>query len=317
MIAHGLLRAALLGASLAAASAAGAAPTEWWVVCGRFEGGHTLALELTITDVGPGERNAAAVGSWIAPNGVVTPFRKARASGGWQSAGTRLTLDDIVFDRASPRATLRADKRRIHLELGFPLGAQPIARHDFAGGAWHQELWASAAPAHASVRLEGTAAPLELSGVVAMSHRSIAGAESELALRRFEAFSLASRTRLYVAEVASARRSERWTLAERDGAIFSESFERSPAAPVGKGVPARIELAGERARGRFEAGRELVAYDPLAELPGPVRFLVSLAIRLRSAWMASPFDVTVRGASSGLRLRGTAIASYTFYGQGD
>jgi hypothetical protein len=252
----------------------------------------------------------------VAPSGQVTPFRKARVSRDWERAGSKLTIGDIALDRATPRASFSAQKKRIRLELDFALGAHPIATREFAGGAWRQELWASGAPAHAKISLEG--GPYQdISGVVALSHRVISGGESELAVRRLEVFSLAPGTRLYLAEVSSARRSERWTLAERDGVFFGESFEQLPGVPRGRGVPARLELAGERARGHVDAGRELVAYDPLAELPGPVRFLVSLAIRLRSAWMASPFDVTVRGASSGLRLRGTGIASYTFYGQGD
>ncbi|MFI5321741.1 MAG: hypothetical protein ACHQ6V_19365, partial [Myxococcota bacterium] len=61
----------------------------------------------------------------------------------------------------------------------------------------------------------------------------------------------------------------------------------------------------------LSAGAPLASYDPLADLPAPIRFV--LGLRLRSAWMASPFAIDVREGARAARREGTAIASYTFY----
>ncbi len=317
--ARSLAWALVLLLAAGAASAAQAAPTEWWVIAARFDSGESLVFELTLTDQGPGERNAAAVGHWVAADGKLTPFRRAMRGGSWKNGanGRRIDLEKLIFDRSGERAQLRVEKKSLRIALDFPLAAQPLARRDLSGGAWTQELWTSGAPAEVSFWQRGLAEPLRARGLVAVSHRSVRGGESKLAARRLEAFSLANETRLYVVELASAKRSERWVVVDQGGQLLADAIEVAPPLPALASVPERIELPGAGpVRGELRAGREIVAYDPLAELPGPVRWVVSLAIRLRSAWMASPYDVTLSGAPKALRLRGTAIASYTFYATG-
>ena len=298
-----------------AASAAQAATTEWWVVVARFDSGDQLLVEFTLTDVGPGERNAAAIGHWIAKDGTLTPFQRAKLGSDWKPSpdGRRIDLGKFVFDRSAARAQLRVEKKSLRIALDFPLAAQPIATKKFAAGKWTQELWTGGAAAEASLWKTGFAQPLRTRGRVAVSRRRIEGPEARLAARRLEAFSLASEP-LYVVEVAKGKSAERWVVAlDAEGAVGGEDFARLAVSEKLGAVSPRLALSGSVAKGALLAGKLLTSYDPLAELPGLIR--VVLGLRLRSAFTASPFDVSVRVGARVQRREGTAIASYTFYAE--
>jgi hypothetical protein len=300
-------------AALLTASASGAAPTEWWVLAARLDSGDQVIVEFTLTDVGPGERNAAAIGNWIAKDGALTPFSRAKLGGDWTASpdGKRIDLGKFVFDRTQPAAQLRVEKGSLRIALDFPLPAAPLAKRSLASGKWTQELWVAGARVQASLWKKGMTSPLVSAGRVALSRRSIQGPEAKLAQRRLEAFSLGAEP-LYVLEVANGKRAERWVVAcDAHGRPLAQDF--APLAPSDElgAVARRLTLAGPAVSGSLRAGARLAAYDPLAGLPAPIRFL--LGLNLQSVWMASPFAVDVREGARAERREGTAIASYTFY----
>lgn len=296
-----------------AASRARSGPTECWLLLARLDSGDALLFEITITDAGPGERNAAVIGRWATADGKLISFQKAKLGGEWSSGpgGRLIDLEKFQLDRRGPRARLSARKKAIRVELEFPLGAAPLAARELAGGKWTQELWASAVAVTATLWAEGRA-EVKTRGRVALSHRLIDGPEAKHAMRRGEAFSLDSGASLYVAEIAAAKRRERWLVArDARGRVIADVLETGGAQPGLRAAPAELVLATASARGKLLAGEQLAAYDPLAELPAAIRFV--LGLRLRSAWMSSPFDFRVGDGAAALALRGTALASYTFY----
>ncbi|HEU4430171.1 MAG TPA: hypothetical protein VFT98_15530 [Myxococcota bacterium] len=304
-----LLFVASLGAL--AGSAALAAPTEWWVLAAQLDSGDRVLVEVTLTDVGPGERNAAAIGEWIAADGAHTPFSRAKLGGDWTPSadGRRIDLGKFVFDRSAARAQLRVEKGSLRIALDFPLAAAPLATKRLAGGKWTQQLWIASAPVEASLWKRGMAEPLRTRGTVGLSRREILGPEAKLAARRLEAFTLGAAP-LYVLEVANGKGAERWVVAlDASGKLVAQ--DTGAVASAGAlGAPApQLALAGPGATGALLAGTRLASYDPLANVPAPIRFL--LGLRLKSTWMASPYDVSVSAA----RRKGTAIASYTFYAE--
>lgn len=306
----------IVACTLAAVAAPAArAATEWWVVAARLDSGDQLLIEFTLTDVGPGERNAAAIGHWIAKDGTQTPFQKAKLGSDWKPSpdGRRIDLGKFVFDRSRARAQLRVEKKSVRIALDFPLAAQPLATQKLAGGKWTQELWAGGARAEASLWKPGLAQPLRTKGRVAVSRRRIEGPEAKLAARRLEAFSLATEP-LYVVELAKGKSAERWVVAlDAKGAVAGADFTTSALQEKLSAVSPKLSLGGKLANGALLAGTQLSSYDPLAELPGLIRF--ALGLRLRSVWTASPFDVSVRTGARSQRRQGTAIASYTFYAE--
>jgi len=306
-----LLATLLLGTALCACSAALAAPTEWWVLAAQLDSGDRVLAEVTLTDVGPGERNAAAIGAWIAADGARTPFSRAKLGGDWTASadGRRIDLGKFVFDRSTARAQLRVEKASLRIALDFPLAAAPLATKRLAGGKWTQQLWTASAPLEATLWKRGMAEPLRTRGTVGLSRREIQGPEAKLATRRLEAFTLGAAP-IYVLELANGKGAERWVVAlDARGKVVAQDAGTLPTAGALGAPAAQLALAGPGATGALLAGARLASYDPLANVPAPIRFL--LGLRLKSTWMASPYDVSVSAA----RRKGTAIASYTFYAE--
>jgi hypothetical protein len=305
------LSVSLIAAALA--PAARAASTEWWVLAARLDSGDQLIVELTLTDVGPGERNAAAIGNWVAKDGALTPFSRAKLGGDWTPSadGKRIDLGKFVFDRSKPEAQLRVEKGSLRIALDFPLAAAPLATRKLAAGKWTQELWVSGAPVRASLWKKGMVAARTSAGRVALSRRLIEGPEARLAQRRLEAFTLAAAP-LYVVEVANGRRAERWVVAcDASGKLLAQDSVALASSERLSAVSPKLVLAGAAVGGVVHAGERVASYDPLANLPAPIRFV--LGLRLQSVWMASPFALDVREGARTARREGTAIASYTFY----
>jgi hypothetical protein len=307
---------ALLGAlALAwlAATGARAAGTEWWVLAASLDSGDRVLVEFTLTDLGPGDRNAAAIGNWVAPDGTLTPFSRAKLEGAWTPSpdGRRIDLGKFVFDRAGPQAQLRVDKGSLRLALEFPLGTAPLAARRLAGGKWTQELWTAGAPVRATLWKKGMPAARASTGRVALSRRRIEGSESRLAQRRAEWFTLGAAP-VYALEVAHGGRAERWVVAcDASGKPLAQDSASLATRDALSAVAPRLAFGGPAASGSVRAGAQLAAYDPLADVPALIR--MALGLRLQSVWMASPFALDVREGARAARREGTAIASYTFY----
>ena len=308
-----LRSASALAFALATASAAQAAPTEWWVLAARLDSGEQVLVEFTLTDVGPGERNAAAIGNWVAKDGTLVPFSRAKLGGAWTPSpdGKRIDLGKFVFDRTQPHAQLRVEKQNLRLTLDFPLPGAPLATKKFADGKWTQELWSASAPVTTSFWKQGMPAPYSGQGRVALSRRLITGPEAKLAERRLEAFMFGPAP-LYALEIARGKRAERWIVAvDTHGDLLAQDSAAYAPSEKLSAVSRKLSLGGPAVIGALDAGVRLASYDPLADLPAPIRFV--LGLRLRSAWTASPFAVEVGEGTRLARREGTAIASYTFY----
>ena len=309
-----MLRAlALALVAAGAASSARAAGTEWWVLAARLDSGDQVIVEFTLTDIGPGERNAAAIGNWVASDGTLTPFSRAKLEDDWTPSpdGKRIDLGKFVFDRTTPAAQLRVEKGSLRVLLEFSLAAAPIATRTFAGGKWTQELWVAGAPVRASLWKRGMLAPLATTGRVAVSRRKIDGAEASLAQRRLELFSLGP-SPFYALEVANEGRAERWVVAcDAQGTPFAQDSGALAVTEQLSAVAPLLALAGPLVSGAVSSGARLTAYDPLEDVPALIR--LALGLRLQSVWMASPFALDIREGAGSSRREGTAIASYTFY----
>jgi hypothetical protein len=302
----------LLAWAVASASPARAG-TEWWVVAARLDSGDQLIVEFTITDLGPGESNAAAIGHWVAPDGTLTPFSRAKLSGSWTPSpdGRRFDLEKFWFDRTQAQARLRVEKQSLRIALDFPLGSAPLATQQLAGGRWTQTLWTAGAPARATLWKRGMGAPRASVGRVALSQRRTGAPEAQLAERRLEAFSLGAAP-LYAVEVAKGGRAERWMVAcDERGKPVAQDVVVAATRDDLAAVSPQLALPGPAVRGTLRAGARLAAYDPLADLPGLIR--LALGLRLQSVWTASPFALDVREGAGSVHREGTAIASYTLY----
>jgi hypothetical protein len=301
----------LLALTLAvcAARAARAADTEWWVLAAQLDSGDRVLVEFTLTNLGPGERNAAAIGRWIERGGAVTAFSRAKLEGDWTPSvdGSRIDLGKFVFDRARSPAVLRVEKGSLRIALEFALAGAPLASRSFAGGKWKQELWVASAPVKTSLWKRGMAAPISSAGRLALSRRLISGSEAKLAQRRAELFTFGAAP-IYLLEVARGARAERWLIAcDANGKPIAQEAPVVAVAESLGTVSPRFVLAGPGMHGELRAGARLASYDPLADVPGLIK--LALGLRLQSTWTVAPFSLRAGGRD----LSGSAIASYTFY----
>jgi hypothetical protein len=67
--------------------------SEHWELTARFDSGHLLFVEFLITNIGVGDRNAAASGHLVAPDGQTYHFTNGRREGNWQLSPDRLRLE--------------------------------------------------------------------------------------------------------------------------------------------------------------------------------------------------------------------------------
>ena len=58
--------------------------SEYWDLMARFESGHRLVARFLVTNEGPGEHTAVAVGHVVFPDGSSVDFRNGRGRAGWR-----------------------------------------------------------------------------------------------------------------------------------------------------------------------------------------------------------------------------------------
>ncbi len=298
--------------------------SEFWTLAARFDTGHTLLVELCITNVGLGDGNAAVIGHLIEPGGRVHRFDQARRAAGWQLSRDRLriSIGGVELDQANGRTRLSIHKKNLQLELGFQPTSGGVRLPSFAGADRGFDVLELGAPAEAALTLRGEPR-LSLRGVVASTHRWVEQLESAYVRRRIELFALERGSGAYLvhAEAPGGESQARLVLRPRGGRlrvwpVSLRSRGNVPGAPTGFPVPSEVRFEGEGLRGRFGLAAELVRYDPLADLPRLVRIALAPFLRWRTAWSASPFEIEVTELTEGggpRILRGRGLANITYF----
>jgi hypothetical protein len=291
--------------------------SEAFELVARFDSGHRLFLEVLVTNIGVGDRNAAVIGHVIAPDGRVQRFRKAKREGEWTLSpdGLRIALGSIVFDRSETRR-FAIDKRlvKIDLALGPPRPAVAWPPSDAAFGL---ELLQASGEVTGSLWTDGMATPIAVRGTAALVHRWSDGLESRQVARRIELFAPAGDTGVYYVEL-SARDApaRRWIVVERAGRVLreSEAFTAPPAqGPLA--LPRALALDSPGLAGRATLGAELLRFDPLQDLKAPLRAVVRLVIQPESIWSAADLALDLRpeGDAQASRIIGPGFANVMFY----
>jgi hypothetical protein len=308
--------------------AAGDSSSEYWDLAASFDSGHRLLARFLITNEGPGDRTAVAVGHLIHPDGEITPFRNGRRQGRWTLSqdGLHIRIGSSSLDQRGPvqRFEVDNDKRGVKLRLDFRSNGL-VSRPEVAKPPGYRfDLLDAAAPVEASLWVRGMDAPVRALGRVAVTHTWMEAGEAELVLRRVEFFSLAGEAPLYLSEVTTPTGERwRWLVVERDARPLhrSERFELDWLADTAEGsagdypVPGGLRIRAAGVVGEIRLGPARVRYDPLDDLPQPFRFLLSLTSRPQRVWANSPFEVSVRDRlleHPQLRVQGSGITAVTY-----
>jgi hypothetical protein len=305
---------------------AGGSAWEYWEITAPLESGHLVASRFLITNAGPGDRNGIAIGRVIEPDGQVHEFRNGRLEKRWTLSEDRLRLDvsSSHLDLHGPEHRLWIDKRRVQIDLRYRPVQGALLPPDLLPPGYHLEVIAAAAPIEGSLWLEGMEAPLAVRGRAAVTHTWGKPAEVDLALRRIEALGVSGDDAVYLVDLTTPDGvRKRWLGLSQGSALrfatggFALGLEGAARdrsdAPYW--VPGTLALGGDGVGGSIRIERTLAEGDPLAALPGPIRFLQSLSMRPRRVWAASSVDVTVQpraDADGAWRVRGSGIVWVSF-----
>lgn len=304
--------------------------SEHWELTARFDSGHILFAEFLITNIGLGDRNAAATGYLVEPDGAIHRFRNGRREGHWRLSSDRLRIEigASLLDLHSPAYRLRVDKRSVRVDLSFRPEGVAVWSQQFTPPGYALDLLAVTAPIEGTLWVQGMAQPVPAHGVVALAHSWMNEAGSDLVLRRIEFFSLQEDCSLYSVQVAAPDGTRtQWLVVKPKGRISVESqtltfaLEGKADGPSSQGypVPGALRLKSAGVEGHVQLDRLLLRDDPFASLPWFFRFLVELTLNLRPrrVWALSPFEVSCQPGQSGpdhapQPRRGTGVTAVTF-----
>jgi len=317
-VARWVLAAALvLAAGLAAAGPARIDPasrlpagddaSESWDVTAVFESGHRFFARWMITNEGPGDRSAIAIGHLVFPDGRVVPFKNGRRAGRWELSddGRRIRVASSILDQSGDPGRVEIDKNSdgIRIALQFERGAPGASGEEGAGavdGGSGFDVLATNAPVHGSVWVRGMPAPVEVRGRLAVTHAWTDVSDSTRELRRIEFLAPGESIAIHLSDVLAPDGTRgRQLLVERDGVAlvrtgeFALEIEPSPSSDEDYPIPAALRIDSARVTGEIRLGRVLVAHDPMEALPQPFRFLLSFKSRPQRVWVDSVYELRI------------------------
>ncbi len=299
--------------------------SEYWDLMARFESGHRLVWRFLITNEGPGERTATAVGRLVNPDGTITRFRNARRQGSWtlDEEGLELRIGSSFLDLRGPIRSFAVDSTKQGVKIDLRVHARDPGAPGAGPADYRVDLLDLSAPIEGSVWVRGMEDPLTLRGRAALTHTWMEESEPDLARRRFDFASLQGDTAvvLYDLSTPAGTRSRRLVIAQRGKIIYeSNDFELSLGGSAAGWddaaypLPETLHFRNEDVEGRIRLARVLLEHEPLKDLPQPFRFLLSLKMRPRRVWADSPFELNLNAGPgrASLQVRGTGMTSVTY-----
>src|SRR5262249_2293518 len=162
---------------------------EYWDFITAFDGGQRIFARVLVTNEGPGEGTAVAVGHLVRPDGETVEFRNGRLAGNWEMDpdGRKLKVGSTKLDLHAPARRRAPDTggRGIDIRLRVEISGKGRA----VGGErpdYKVDLLDLAAPAEATVQVAGMSAPLSLRGRATLTHTWTDRSEPELVQRRID-----------------------------------------------------------------------------------------------------------------------------------
>jgi hypothetical protein len=296
---------------------AGELAGEYWDLVARFDSGHWLVAQTYVSNLGPGDRRAGAIGYLITPDGDARRFKRSEDPGAWQLTGGRLLdLHSIALDPVGPPRRFEVDKPEMAIDVVLREDA-PRPPSPKRSSACSFEMIDAGTAAEVELR-DGKAAPLASRGHVALTHRWSEGLEADCTLRRVELFAPVDEVALYFAETTApsgavtrwlvARRGERVLFAgdPRDARVQWEAGGEGFAPPAS----ARAAVRGLSLDVRF--GTTLASVDPTEQLGAAAQLLLQARTQPRIAWLRAPFEIALDADGVRQIITGDAVAKVSY-----
>ncbi len=294
---------------------AGDSASEYWTLYIELDSGHRITQRFLITNAGPGDHNAVAVGH-LMENGR-PPYRyvNGRRRDAWTLTPDRLFLDIAAshLDLHRPRGALKITKDDIEIRLDFDLSDEAISGKVPAAQLprrYEVEVLAVAAVTQGTIKAPWMAAPLPVKGHTWLIHSWTPDDEAGLIDRRVDVFGRAGGTAFYALQLRGRGGfAGAWQILSRPA---SAAGERASGAPVvfpahwqdgatllpgnsagGYPVPDRFSLAGKLESGEIHLSNEWLRFDPLEVIPQPFRWFIRRSTQPQEVWADSRIAVSI------------------------
>jgi len=311
--------------TLAARVSSGPTAMEYWDVTAWLESGDRFFARFLVTNQGPGEQTAAAVGHLVLAGGEVVPFKWGRRHDAWTlgpgGGSLKIAKAALVLDGPALVVEVDSAKRGIELRLEIARTAPLLATRPLATG-YGLDV-AMPAPAHGRIRTRGMDAPRAVVGTGAVTHTWMERPEGEVLRRRIDLLAREGEVALYLSALTLADGTRRGTaLVSRAGGILAHvddvTFRFGSATTAGgdPGYPIATawETESSTLAARVSVGRELLRMDPLDILPQPFRMLLALDGRPQRVWAEATADLALKiaGKDDATHMIETGILAATF-----
>jgi hypothetical protein len=265
---------------------------ETWDFAFVFESGERLLLRFVLTNLGPGERNAAAVWHWIDRSGAVVEYDNGQRKGGWslEQDNRVVHIKSSVLDLRRPTLRVRMTKKRAQIDLAIELPAAPL--HVAIDGDDRFELWATHAKVRGSYWKRGMADKQEVRGTGSLFYSWVGDEGREL--RRVEFVSFDPGSKIYATTML-------WEDGAPDGWAFFEAADGSrrvthdvvacPASGDDYVWPERILIDGEKTRAEIRVDPPFLRYDALSGLPGAIGVFVRWVYQPMRLWSEASLTI--------------------------
>lgn len=282
--------------------------SEYWDFSVRLESGHRVFARFSISNEGPGDHTAYAIGQIVFPDGRIIPFQNGRRMGDWSLSddGLLIEIGSSVLDLHAPLRRFSLDKNRRGQKVFLDFAATPDRARawDSAPPAYDLDLLQNGTPVSGTLWVRGILDdPLPVQGLLTATHTWMDITESDATQRRVEFHGGGGTRGVYLIDALSPQgESKRWLVVEEAGAVVLETddFEieyagTSPHSLSTYPVPATLVVRGPKVNGTIELGVLRVRHDPLAIAPQPFRWLLSFKMEPDHGWFEATCRLVIDG----------------------
>jgi len=288
--------------------------SEFWTLYIELDSGHRITQRFLITNAGPGEHSAVAIGHLSEPGREPYRYQNGRRRARWTLSEDRLFFDIAAshLDLHRPTGELRITKKDIEIRLFFDFAESALASRvpdDRLPKNYHVDILAVAAETSGTIQAPWMSEPLETRGLTWLAHTWTRKDEAKLVDRRIEIFGNENGTSFYGIQITRGTKFSRgWVLAESGSIEMIESLINVPASwlesiPTGKKaqtqpypVPRRFAFSEGTNSGQITLKQEWLRFDPLAMIPQPFRWFIRMRTKPQEVWADAVIGVTLSPA---------------------
>jgi len=285
--------------------------SEAWTLFIDLDTGHRITQRFLLTNVGPGEHSAVAVGHLVEPGRAPYRYKNGRRRARWTLSDDRLFFDIAAshLDLHRPKGELRITKDDIEIRMFFDFSAHaPSARVPTAAlpPDYHVEVLAIGAPIRGTILAPWMTTPVEARGRVWLVHTWTPREETRLLARRTEIYGADSETSFYGIQLrGNGDWTSGWSVSgTTDGRIIESPInvatpwgERKTTGKAAYPTPGGFDLSDSAFSGPIDLDREWLRFDPLDVIPQPFRWFIQRRSRPREVWADARIGVSLSPAS--------------------